>query len=127
MSGCGERIFDGGSYHYKYHPFYKGKSVKSMTWRQWHEGLELLCTAKVSHTGSGGRITYFIVVICFNERVILCEQYFEKISGEMFGDFIHKHSKEIFEKSNNPKERLFRILTHSRAAESWHEPRSKCV
>ena len=38
---------------------------------------------------------------------MLCEQYFGKISGEMFVDFIHKHFKEAFEKSNNPKAKLF--------------------
>ena len=32
---------------------------------------------------------------------------FWKISGEMFADFIHKHFKEAFRKSNNPKDKLF--------------------
>ena len=78
-----------------------------MTWRQRNEGFDPLCTAKGSHTGSGGRIAHFIVAISFNKGVILCEQYFGKISGEMFADFIHKHFKEAFKKSNNPKDKLF--------------------
>ena len=57
--------------------------------------------------GSGGRIAHFIVAISFNKRVILCEQYFGKISGEVFADFIHKHFKEAFEKSSNPKDEIF--------------------
>ena len=47
------------------------------------------------------------MAISFNQGVILCEQYFGKISGEMFADFIHKYFKEAFEKSNNPKDKLF--------------------
>ena len=47
------------------------------------------------------------MAISFNKGVILCEQYFGKISGEMFADFIHKHFKEAFEKSNNPKDKIF--------------------
>ena len=43
----------------------------------------------------------------FNIGVILCQQYFGKISGEMFVNFIHKHFKEAFGKNNNPKNKLF--------------------
>ena len=47
------------------------------------------------------------MTISFNKGVILCDQYFGKISREMFADFIHKNFKEAFEKSNNPKDKLF--------------------
>ena len=47
------------------------------------------------------------MAISLNKGVILCEQYFGKISGEMFADFILKHFEEAFEKSNNPKDKLF--------------------
>ena len=77
-----------------------------MIWRQRSEGLDPLCTARGSHTGSGGRIAHFIVATSFN-RVILGEQYFGKISEEMFADFIHKHFKQAFKKSNNPKDKFF--------------------
>ena len=50
---------------------------------------------------------YFIAAIPFNIGVILCQQYFGKISGEMFANFIHKHFKEAFEKRNNPTNKLF--------------------
>ena len=77
-----------------------------MTWRQRSQGLNPLFTAKGSHTGSGGRIAHFIVAISFNKGVILCEQYFGKISGEILVEFIYKHFKEAFEKSKNPKHKL---------------------
>ena len=75
-------FLDGVGYQHKYNPFDEAKSVKSMTWRQRSESLDSLCTTKGIHTGSGG-------------------------SGEMFADFIHKQFKEAFEKSNNPKDKLF--------------------
>ena len=69
-----------------------------------NEGLDPLYTAKGSHTGSGGRITHFIVAISFNKGVvILCEQYFGKIGGEMFANFEHKHFKKVFEKIQQSK------------------------
>ena len=55
------------------------------------EDLDCLCTAKGCHTGNRGRIAHFIVAISFNKGVILCEQCFGKISGEMIADFIRKH------------------------------------
>ena len=94
-------------YQHKYDPFDEAKSFKSMTWWQQSKGLDPLCTAKGSYTGSGGRIAHFIVAISFNKGVIVCERYFWKIIGEMFADFIHKHFKEALEKSNNPKNKLF--------------------
>ena len=80
-------------YQHKYNPVDEAKSFKSMTWRQRSEGLDPFCTAKGSHNGSGGRIAHFVVAIFFNKGVILCEQYFGKISREMFAGFIHKHFK----------------------------------
>ena len=82
-------------YQHKYNPFGEGLyqiiSVQSMTWPQRSEGLDSLCTAKGSHTGSSGRMTHFFVAISFHKGIISSEQYFGKISGEMFGDFIHTH------------------------------------
>ena len=109
---------DGVGYQDKYNPFDETKSVKNMILRQRSEGLDPLCTAKGSHTGSGGRIAHFLVAISFNNGVILYEQYFGKISGEMFADFIYKHFKEAFEKSNNPKDKLFfRMVIYHKTAE----------
>ena len=53
------------------------------------------------------QINRLVVAITFNIGIILCQQYFGKISGEMFANFIHKHFKEAFEKSNNPKNKPF--------------------
>ena len=74
---------NGVGYQHKYKPVGESKSVKSMIWRQRSEGLDPLCTAKGSHTGSGGRTAHIIVAISFNKGVTLCEQYFGKITGKM--------------------------------------------
>ena len=87
---------DGVAYQHKYNPVDEARSVKIMTWRQRSEGLDPLCTTKGSHSGSGRRMTDFIVAISFNKKVILSEQYFGKIIGEMFSDFRHKYFKEAF-------------------------------
>ena len=57
-----EEIFylDGVGYQHKYNSFDEAKSVKSMTWRQRSEGLDPLCAAKGSHTGSGGGIAHLL-------------------------------------------------------------------
>ena len=109
---------DGVGYQHKYSPFDEAKSVKRMTWRQRSEGLDPLCIVKGSHTGSGGRMAHFIVAISFNKRAILCKQYFEKVSGKMFADFIHKHFKEAFGKSKNHRTNsFFRMVIHHKTAE----------
>ena len=87
---------DGVGYQqHKYNPADEAKSVKSMTWQQQSEGLDPLCTARGSHTGSGGRIAFYLA-ISFNKGVILCEPYFGKISGEMLADFMTSILKKLF-------------------------------
>ena len=71
--------FDGVGYQHKYNPFDEAKSAKSMTWQQRSEGLDPLCTAKSSHTKSGGKIAHFIVAISLDKGIILCEKYFGKM------------------------------------------------
>ena len=119
---------NGVGYQHKYSPFDEAKSVKRMTWRQRSEGLDPPCIVKGSHTGSGGRMAHFIVAISFNKRVILCKQYFGKVSGKMFADFIHKHFKEAFGKSKNHRTNsFFRMVIHHKTAERRIMPCTKWV
>ena len=39
--------------------------------------------------------------------VVCCEQYYGNITGELFSDFVHEHFPVMFEKSANPKGKLF--------------------
>lgn len=98
---------DGVGFQHKYNPFDEAKSTRTMAWRRRGEGLELNCTAKGSHVGSGGRVAHFLVAIAYNRGVILCEQYHGNINGAMFAQFISDHFKQTFENSANPKGKLF--------------------
>ena len=48
-----------------------------------------------------------MVEIAYNKGVILCEQYHERLNGELFPKFIEEHFKSCFEKSANPHSKLF--------------------
>ena len=76
-----------------------------MAWRTRDEGLN--CTVKGSHVGSGGKVPHFIVAIACGKGIILCEQYHRRINGEMFVEFITEHFDDTFEKSANPRGKLF--------------------
>ena len=99
--------FDGATFQHKYNAFDEAKSTRTMAWRKKSEGLDLKCTAKGSHVGSGGKVAHFLVAVSFNRRVILCEQYHGNINDEMFEQFILEHFNNTFEKSANPKQKLF--------------------
>ena len=49
----------------------------------------------------------FIVAICYEKGVVCCEQYYGNITGELFSDFVREHFPVMFEKSANPKGKLF--------------------
>ena len=52
-------------------------------------------------------MAHFLVAIAFNQGVILCEQCHGNINGGMFAQFILEHFNDTFEKSTNPKQKLF--------------------
>ena len=70
---------DGVDYQQKCNPFDDARLVKGITWPQRGEGSDSLCTAKGSHTGSGGRIAHLIVAMSFNKAIILCEGKSEQV------------------------------------------------
>ena len=120
---------DGVGYQHKYNPFNEAKSIKSMIWRQRSKDLGLICSAKGSQTGRGGRIAHFFVAISCSKCLVLCEQYFEKISGEVLADFIHKHCEEAFEKKPRIQRTnsFFRMVIHHKTADRRIMPCTKCV
>ena len=70
-----------------------------MAWRKKSESLDLNCTAKSSHVGSGSKVAHFLVAIAFNRGVTLCEQYHGSINAEMFAHFILEHFSDTFQKA----------------------------
>ena len=57
--------------------------------------------------GSGGRVAHFTVAIAHQKEVVLCEQYEDKINGDMFSNFIKKHFQETFSRCKIPKGKRF--------------------
>lgn len=98
---------DGAGFAHKYNPCDEARSTKTMAWRRRNEGLKPGCTAKGSHVGTGGKVAHFMVAMAYNKGVILCEQYFGRINGQKFADFITEHFTATFEQSANPRGRLF--------------------
>ena len=57
--------------------------------------------------GSRGRVALFFVAIPHQIGVVLCEQYEDKINGEMFLDFIKTHFQETFSRCKIPNGKRF--------------------
>ena len=98
---------DGTSFVHKTNPKDQAKTAKTMAWRKPNEGLCLNCTSKGKKAGSGGRMAHFIVAIAYQKGVICCEQYQDRFTGVYFANFIRTHFESIFEKSANPRGKLF--------------------
>ena len=99
--------FDAAGFQHKYNPFDEAKSTRTMAWRKRDEGLDRNCTAKGSRVGSGGKVLHYMVAISYSKGVVLCEPYEGHINGIMFSKFIKDHFPAAFEKSVNPKGKLF--------------------
>ena len=76
-----------------------------MAWRRANEGLSL--TRKGKKEGSGGRVANFFVAISHKKGVVLCQQYFDRLNGDMFYDFVKEHFTLAFSKSTNSRNMLF--------------------
>ena len=69
---------DAAGFQHKYKPHHVVRSMRTMAWRLKNDGL---------HSGLGRKITIFH---CGNlsKGIVLCEQYEDKVNGDMFSDFI---------------------------------------
>ena len=83
------------------------RSSKKKAYLRRGETLSLNCTAKGSHEGTGGKTARFIASIAYGTGFILSEQYQGNMNGEEFAKFIRTHFKSAFERSANPKGKLF--------------------
>ena len=57
--------------------------------------------------GSGGKVAHFLVAIAHGHGIILAEQYEGRLNGQQFADFVHDKFPGLFEKSCNPRGKLF--------------------
>ena len=63
------------------------------------------CSIKVSHERNGKRVAHYFCA--FTQGMIIVEQYFGHISGELFPDFVRENFKEVFLIGTNPKVKHF--------------------
>ena len=97
---------DGVSFVHEYNPADQAQSTQGRIWRKPEEGLSILCTAKGSHCGSGGRMAKFMVAISFRGGVVLYEQY-DKWDGHYFKDLVEREFSNMFEKANKGDSKLW--------------------
>lgn len=100
-------FFDGTGFIHKTHPQDQASAPKGRIWRGKGEGLQRGCTAKGSKAGYNGRVANFFVAISYNKGVISCEQYVEKLTGNMFSKFIEDHFGDMFTECHNPESVMF--------------------
>ena len=98
---------DGASFTHKTNPFDQARAPGKKTWRRKNDGLSRLHVGKGSHEGTGGSVAHFMVAIAYGKGTVMCEQYAGNISGEKFSGIIRQEFPALFERSANPKGKLF--------------------
>ncbi len=78
-----------------------------MAWRKRGEGLSLNCTSKGKKAGVEGKTAHFLVSIAYGKGVIACNQYFERLTGERFSEYVRLNFPRIFARSANAKAKRF--------------------
>ena len=96
---------DGKGFVYKRNPYDMATAPRAREWRKPNEGLKYGCVAKGAKEGV--RNANFMVAISFSKGVVLCEQYFGRITGSKFADIVKRTFPAAFEKSINPTTRRF--------------------
>ena len=96
---------DGKSFVLKLNPRDQARAPKAREWRKKNEGLIPDSVAKGSKVGSGGRVAHFMVVISYQNSVIMCKQY-EKLNGPYFSDFVKRNFRQMLCDSVNPNSML---------------------
>ena len=62
-------------------------------------GLLLIAQVKEKKAGVEGKTAHFIVSIAYNRGVIACDQFFERLTGLKFADYVREHFPQLFSKS----------------------------
>ena len=97
---------DGVSFWYKRNPMDDARAPQGKIWRRRNEGLHPYCTAKGSHTRSGGKVVKMLVAVSYSRGVIFLEQY-ETLDGAYYANFIRRNFRKMFRKSGKRHSRLF--------------------
>ena len=107
--------FGGVTFAHKTNPLADASAPPTMMWRKRREGLKFTCKGKKE--GSGRKVAHFFVAIAYGKGVILCEQYLELLSGEMFQNFVRTYFLQHLRKVPiQGKSYLYRRVIHPRTA-----------
>ncbi len=93
---------DGTGFTHKVNPCQDARRKGRKTWRKRSEGESLYCTGAGSREGDGGRVAKFMVTIAYGKGVTMCYEYWEKLNGSSFAEFILAHLPPCFKNSANP-------------------------
>ena len=96
---------DGVGFCYKTNPSNEAMAPKGMVWRKANEGLKQGCTAKGSKEGT--KQAHFIAAISPGKGFVCCEQYYDRMSGRLFADFVNEHFERVFQSSSNQGAKRF--------------------
>ena len=100
--GCGICFYlDTMDFIHKPNPMEQVKALKRLVWKKKNEDLIKDYTSKLNKAVHGGKVTSFFVTILLCKGVYYCKHY-EKLSGELFVEFIENNLVEIFKSSCNP-------------------------
>ena len=124
---------DGTSFVHKTNPFDQARATKSMAWRKRGEGLSLNCTSKGKKAGMEGKkagvegkTAHFLVSIAYGKGVIACDQYFERLTGERFSEYVRLSL--YLQEAPMPKLRdSFKMGTQPKTAQSRKERSKRSV
>jgi transposase len=96
---------DGKGFEYKTNPNDQARSPSARIWRKRGEGLNFKCTAKGKK--EGGTFVNFMIGIAYGKGVVICERWLGTITGEKFAAIVKRCFRKAFQKSANPKGKLF--------------------
>ena len=96
---------DGKGFEYKTNPNDQARSPSARIWRKRGEGLKFKCTAKGKK--EGGIFVNFMIGIAYGKGVVLCERWMGTMTGEKFATIVKRCFSKAFQKSANPKGKLF--------------------
>ena len=92
---------------HKTKPSNHARTDRTRTWKRKGERLRRHCTSKEKKEGVGGKMARFMVAIAYNRGLIKCHHYEGAINAEMCKSFTEEYFSDMFEKSANPKGKLF--------------------
>lgn len=92
---------DAVGFIYKKNPMDQARAPSAREWRRRDEGLTYGCTAKGKKEGSTQ--VKFMVAISYQQGVVLCEEYENRLCGRGFASMVRKKFPLAFTLSINPK------------------------